>query len=51
MPPQDMFWGDRYGRVVDPYGHTWAVATHKEDVPMEEMERRQKEWMKQGQGA
>ena len=37
MPPQDMFWGDLYGRLVDPYGHSWAMATHVRDVSPEEM--------------
>jgi uncharacterized glyoxalase superfamily protein PhnB len=32
MPPSDMFWGDRYGQVEDPFGHVWAVATHIKDV-------------------
>lgn len=45
MPVTDMFWGDRYGKVVDPFGHHWGIATHKEDVAPEEMERRAKEWM------
>ena len=40
MPLQDMFWGDRYGKLVDPFGHHWSIATHKEDVPPEEMKRR-----------
>jgi len=40
MPPQDMFWGDRYGKLHDPYGHAWSMATHKEDVAPEEMQRR-----------
>jgi PhnB protein len=40
MPLQDMFWGDRYGLVEDPFGNTWAIATHKEDVPEDEMARR-----------
>ena len=40
MPPSDMFWGDRYGRLIDPFGHDWGLATHVEDVPPEEMERR-----------
>lgn len=40
MPPQDMFWGDRYGRLTDPFGHEWSMATHIEDVPPEEMEAR-----------
>ncbi len=39
-PMSDMFWGDRYGKVADPYGHHWGIATHVEDVPMEEMEQR-----------
>ena len=38
----DKFYGDRTGTVVDPFGHIWHVATHKEDVPMEEMEQRAK---------
>ena len=37
MPVQDMFWGDRYGVLVDPYGHSWSVATHVRDVTPEEM--------------
>ncbi|HVS34360.1 MAG TPA: VOC family protein [Gemmataceae bacterium] len=40
MPPTDMFWGDRYGQVTDPFGQRWAIATHKEDVPPEEMQKR-----------
>ena len=38
MPPADMFWGDRYGVLTDPYGHSWAIATHMRDVPPEEMQ-------------
>lgn len=41
MPVTDMFWGDRYGKLIDPFGHVWAVATHVEDVPPKEMEKRQ----------
>ena len=41
-PLQDKFYGDRIGTVVDPFGHRWHLATHKEDVSMEEMERRAK---------
>jgi len=37
---QDMFYGDRSGTVVDPFGNEWAISTHKEDVSHEEMERR-----------
>jgi len=44
-PPADMFWGDRYGRLTDPFGHTWGLATHKEDVAPEEMAKRAKEAM------
>jgi PhnB protein len=39
-PVADMFWGDRYGRLTDPFGHSWSLATHKEDVAPEEMDRR-----------
>ncbi|HEX2604346.1 MAG TPA: VOC family protein [Oxalicibacterium sp.] len=38
MPLQDMFWGDRYGIVVDPFGHNWSIAAHVRDVPKAEME-------------
>ena len=40
MPVQDQFWGDRYGKLVDPFGHIWDVATHKEDVAPEEIHKR-----------
>ncbi len=33
----DMFWGDRYGQLEDPFGHRWSVATHQRDVTPEEM--------------
>jgi uncharacterized glyoxalase superfamily protein PhnB len=38
MPVADQFWGDRYGRLVDPFGHHWSVGTHVRDVSMEEMQ-------------
>ena len=38
MEPVDMFWGDRYGALVDPYGHSWALATHIKDLTPEEIE-------------
>jgi PhnB protein len=41
LPVQDMFWGDRYGKLTDPFGHQWGVATHKEDVSADEIARRQ----------
>ena len=37
MPVADMFWGDRYGKVEDPYGHQWSIGTHVRDVTPEEM--------------
>jgi PhnB protein len=40
MEPDDMFWGDRFGALVDPYGHAWAMATHIEDLSEEEMRER-----------
>ena len=47
MPLTDMFWGNRYGQLVDPFGHTWSVATHKEDVSPEEMKQRGQEMFAQ----
>jgi PhnB protein len=38
MPIEDMFWGDRYGKLEDPFGHHWSVATHIRDVSPEEMQ-------------
>jgi len=38
MPPQDMFWGDRYARLRDPFGHDWSVATHISEPTPEEMQ-------------
>jgi PhnB protein len=40
MPVSDMFWGDRYGTLIDPFGHSWGVSTHVEDVSEEEMGKR-----------
>jgi uncharacterized glyoxalase superfamily protein PhnB len=37
MPLANMFWGDRYGQVIDPYGHRWSIATHVEDLTPEQM--------------
>jgi PhnB protein len=42
MEVADQFWGDRFGTVTDPFGHLWAIATHVEDVPPEEMAERAK---------
>jgi PhnB protein len=38
MPVADMFWGDRYGVLEDPFGHRWSVGTHTRDVTMDEMQ-------------
>jgi PhnB protein len=48
MPPADMFWGDRFGRVSDSFGVRWAIATHKEDLSQDEINRRASEAFKQG---
>ncbi|MGA2811082.1 MAG: VOC family protein [Candidatus Acidiferrum sp.] len=47
MPVQDMFWGDRYGKFTDPFGHSWGVATHTEDVAPEEVQRRSEAFSRQ----
>lgn len=47
MPPTDMFWGDRYCKLADPFGHAWSMATHIEDVAPKEMARRSAEAMSQ----
>ena len=44
MPLMDQFWGDRYGKLTDPFGHQWGLAKHVEDVAPEEMMRRSEEW-------
>jgi len=38
LPVTDMFWGDRYGQLKDPFGHSWSLATHKRDLSKEEIE-------------
>ncbi len=42
MPLADMFWGDRYGQVADPFGHSWSIATNVREVSPEEIERAQR---------
>lgn len=44
MPPADMFWGDRYGKVIDPFGHQWGIATRIEEVSPEECAKRAAAW-------
>jgi PhnB protein len=46
--PQDQFYGDRDGFIVDPFGHGWTIASHVEDVPPEEMIRRMAELQQEG---
>jgi len=47
MPVMDMFWGDRFGRVADPFGHEWGLATHKEDLTPQEIGKRAQAWFAQ----
>ena len=47
MEPDDMFWGDRFCSLRDPFGHSWQIATHVEDVPPEEMAKRAEEFAAQ----
>jgi PhnB protein len=44
-PVEDQFWGDRFGKVADPFGHEWQIATHVEDVTPEQIAERSKEAM------
>lgn len=45
MAPADMFWGDRYGMVLDPWGHRWGLATHKADLTPRQMTKAMNEWL------
>jgi uncharacterized glyoxalase superfamily protein PhnB len=51
VAPSDQFWGDRWGRFIDPFGHHWNVATHKEDLTPDEIERRREAAMGKAGGA
>ncbi len=44
MPLDNQFWGDRYGKLTDPFGHQWGLAQHVEDVAPDEMKRRSQEF-------
>ncbi|MEM7262471.1 MAG: VOC family protein, partial [Planctomycetota bacterium] len=48
MPATDMFWGDRYGMISDPYGHVWSIATHKEDLTPEQLQERAEQFFSSG---
>jgi len=50
IPVQEMFWGDEYGQVQDPYGHRWSFATHVKDMTPEEMQKAGEEFMAQMAG-
>ncbi len=45
MPVSDVFWGDRYGKLSDPFGHSWSIATHVADPTPEEMQAAMKQAM------
>ena len=47
QPVMDMFWGDRFGKLVDPCGHRWSIATQKEIVSPEEMSQRMQDFHRQ----
>jgi PhnB protein len=49
-PVADQFYGDRSGTLVDPYGHQWSLATHKEDVPQQEVQRRYEALLRETKG-
>ncbi len=51
QPVQDQFYGDRSGSFRDPFGHSWTLATHVEDVPEEELQRRMAAWSSQAEPA
>jgi len=46
MPIVDMFWGDRFGTIEDPFGHVWGIATHKKDMSIEEINKAGQEFFK-----
>ncbi|NYH19007.1 putative glyoxalase superfamily protein PhnB [Paraburkholderia bryophila] len=46
MPVTDMFWGDRYGQLKDPFGHGWSLATHTQDLSPEQIQQNMGDCMK-----
>ena len=50
MPVEEQFWGDRYGKLEDPFGHHWSVATHVRDVTAEEMKKAMQQMSAQKDG-
>jgi PhnB protein len=51
MPVADMFWGDRYGKLADPFGHKWSIGTHIRDLSVKDIEKGQEEFMKMPKSA
>jgi len=50
MPPEDQFWGDRYGKIEDPFGHQWSIATHQFDMSPDEVTEAMRRMCGQGTG-
>jgi PhnB protein len=50
-PLEDAFWGDRYGKVTDPFGHEWGLATRLKELSPEQMQQAAAEWMAQAAAA
>jgi PhnB protein len=50
FPLEDAFWGDRYGKVRDPFGHEWGIATRQKDLTDEEMKQAAQDWLAQAAG-
>jgi PhnB protein len=50
-PVEDQFYGDRSGTVIDPFGHSWTLSTHSEDIAEDELQRRMAEFSKQAEPA
>lgn len=47
VPMMDAFWGDRFGSIIDPFGHVWSISTHKKDLTPDELKKTGEEFMKQ----
>jgi uncharacterized glyoxalase superfamily protein PhnB len=47
MPLADMFWGDRFGAIIDPFGYRWSIATRAEDLTVDEIQQREAAWLKE----
>lgn len=50
MPLMDAFWGDRYGKVTDPFGHQWSIAAHQRDVTPDQIQKAAAEWFSKSGG-